>query len=163
MELESKLIPIMREGIEVVKMIFFMEVRGVLARTYPEKDSSYISKMTGAVVNELFGTPNNQEPFGSFAKENRKNITNMLASLPKDIEKMRIPVTDALRMQFLCDAMEDVDSKAVLEHAEKIGFLITGRDLPLPHHFMDLVRRLGKSYNLLIPPLPKEGPRDEIK
>ena len=71
---------------------------------------------------------------------------------------MRIPLTDALRMQSLCDQMDDVEGESYLEQAQGTGILIGERDLPLPNSFMDMVRRMGKAFGLIIPPLPDEEP-----
>ena len=156
MDFESRLIPIMREGVEVVKMIFFRVMKENLVRKYPEQDITYNGRIAGAVLNELFGTPNNQEPFATFVQENKAVVFATLSAVPKELEKLRIPLTDALRVQFLCDSVEGNEDKAVLEKAEKIGVLLVDRDLPMPHHFMELVRRLGSSYDLLIKAMPKD-------
>ncbi len=156
MEFESRLIPIMREGIEVVKMIFFKELKDYLAGRHPDYDPAYTGKIAGAVLNELFGTPNTQEPFATFVQDNKETISATLALLVNEFEKMRIPLTDALRMQFLCDSMEGDEDQGLLKRAEEFGVLIVDREMPLPHHFMELVRRLGSSYGLLIKPMPKD-------
>lgn len=155
MDFESKLVPIMREGVEVVKMIFFKEMKENLVKKNSEHDVTFSGRVAGAVLNELFGTPNTQEPFATFVQENQEVISDALSSVPKELEKLRIPLTDALRMQFLCDSMEGNEDKDVLERAEELGVLIVDRELPVPHHFMELVRRLGNSYDLLIKPMPE--------
>ena len=157
MEFESKLIPIMREGIEVIKMICFKELKDVVAKATPAAKGDYVGKLTGAVVNEIFGTPNEEESFQSFSREHQRDIDRVMEMIPQELEKMRIPLTDALRMQYLCDGMEMRDSVKLLERAEKNGILMKDRELPLPHHFIELVRRLGSSYGLLIRPLPEEN------
>ena len=155
MDFESKLIPIMREGVEVIKMIFFKEMKENLVRKYPDHDVAYNGRVAGAVINELFGTPNIQEPFATFVQENKEVIFATLSVVPEEFEKMRIPLSDALRMQFLCDSMEGNENPAVLERAEELGVLIVDRDLPMPHHFIELVRRLGSSYDLVVKPMPE--------
>lgn len=152
MEFESKLIPIMREGVEIVKMIFFRKLKDSLSGRYADRDPSFCNLLTGAVVNELFGTPNRDEPFAGFAKENRSLIEAELALIAKNHEEMRIPLTDALRMQTLCDHQDGIDSTESLNQAEDLGLLLKERDLPLPHTFIKLVRTLGNSFGILIPP-----------
>lgn len=155
MDFESKLIPIMREGVEVIKMIFFKEMKENLVRKHPEQDVAYGGRIAGAVLNELFGTPNTQEPFATFVQENQEVIFTTLSAVAEEFEKLRIPLSDAIRMQFLCDSMEGNENTAVLERAEELGVLIVDRDLPMPHHFIELVRRLGSSYDLVIKPMPE--------
>lgn len=149
-EYESKLIPIMREGVDIIKMIFFKELKEKLSSKYMNRDTRYISRLTGAIVNELFGTPNSQEPFAAFVEENLFFIKLEMKNIATELEHMRIPLTDALRVQFLCDSQEDIDSSAVLLQAKEVGILILEREVPLPAKFMNLVRKLGGSYDLLI-------------
>jgi hypothetical protein len=158
MTFESKLLPIMREGIEVIKMIFFKKLSLSLAEKHPEWDTKFCSMITGAVVNRTFGITNDQEPFLSFNRDNQEAITSELNDLAEDLETMRIPLTDALRMQSLCDQMDEVEAASYLELAQETGILLGERDLPLPNSFMDMVRRMGKAFGLIIPPLPDEEP-----
>jgi hypothetical protein len=60
-------------------------------------------------------------------------------------------LTDALRIKFLCDSLEGIDSGPVLVRAERLGILLVDRKVPLPKTFMDLVRRVGVAHNLLQP------------
>ena len=149
-EYESKLIPIMREGVDIIKMIFFKELKDNLSEKYMDRDAQYVSKLAGAIVNELFGTPNSQEPFAMFVEENLFLIKLEMKNIPTGLEKMLIPLTDALRVQFLCDSQEGIDSSALLVHARETGILIIDREVPLPARFISLVRKMGSSYDLLI-------------
>ena len=158
MTFESKLLPIMREGIEVIKMIFFKKLSVSLAEKHPEWEAKFCSMVTGAVVNRTFGITNDQEPFLSFNRDNLAVIDSERNDLAGDLESIRIPLTDALRMQSLCDQMDEVEGENYLEQAKETGILIGDRDLPLPNSFMDLVRRMGKAFGLIIPPLPDEEP-----
>ena len=156
MEFESKLIPVMREGVEVVKMICFKKLSSSLEARYPEYDKKFRSLLTGAVLNEIFGTPNNQEPFISFGSDNREIIKDEVNGLALHLEEMRIPLTDALRMQTICDKMDSVEDDQTLKLAVEVGILIEERDIPLPHKFMEMVRRIGNTLGLIIPPLPSD-------
>lgn len=147
----------MREGVEVVKMIFFKEMKEHLVRNNSGHDVAYYGRVAGAVVNELFEVPNTQESFAAFVRENQEIISAALVSVSRELSNLRIPLTDGLRMQFLCDSMEGNENRAVLERAEELGVLLVDRDLPMPHHFMELVRRLGSSYDLLIKPMPMDA------
>jgi len=149
-EFESRLLPIMREGVDIIKMIFFKKLREELSAKYIHRDAQYVSKLTGAIVNGLFGTPNTQEPFATFVEENLFFIKLEMKNIATALPEMRIPLTDALRVQFLCDSQEGADSSAVLVQARELGILIVEREVPLPAKFMNLVRRLGSSHDLLV-------------
>ena len=148
-EFESKLIPIMREGVDVIKMIFFRKLKDSFSEKYPDRDSSYISMLSGAILNNLFGVVNTAEPFASFAEENRAYINKEMKNVATELEEMRIPLTDALRIQFLCDTQEGIDTSFILEHAKTLNILLADREIPLPNHFMTLVRNLGNKFNVL--------------
>ncbi len=157
MEIEDRLVPVLREGVDVVRMILFKDLRPHLERKYPHRPPEDISRLSGAVLNALFGTPSAQEPHREFAEANRAAIDDALNQVPEAFEKLRIPLTDALRVQFLCDSRQGVDSAAVLSRARDLGILIVEREVPLPRTFMNQVRRLGVAYGLLAPlDLPQE-------
>jgi hypothetical protein len=69
--------------------------------------------------------------------------------ISKNLDHLRIPLTDALRIQFLCDSHEGIDSTAVLERAERQEILIVEREVPLPGAFMSVVRSFGRAYGIL--------------
>jgi hypothetical protein len=156
MEFESRLIPIMRDGIEVIKMIFFLKLKASLAARYPDRDRTFILHLAGAIINQLFGSPNTAEPFASFVPEHRALIAEEMARLGSEFKEMRIPLTDALRMQTLCDHQEGSENSVILAEAKNSGILLFDRELPLPHGFLHLVHRLGKAHGLLTPPPPAE-------
>jgi len=144
MKLENRLIPILREGIHIIKMVLFKNIRDGLAKRYPHQERIFINQLTGATINELFCTPNHEEPFLSFAITNKLLIKEEMERIAGDFPKLRIPLTDALRVQFLCDSQEGLDNPAMLAQARDLGILITDRDVPLPDHFMILARSLGE-------------------
>jgi hypothetical protein len=150
-EYESKLIPILRQGVAVIQMIFFKKLRDYLHGQYPDYETTYHSRLSGAIVNDLFGTPNEEEPFASFAKENSDRIDEELKNIPIEFADMLIPLTDALRVQFLCDKQEGIDSSSVLTRANELNVLLIHQQIPLPAHFMNLVREMGAKYDLLVP------------
>lgn len=149
MSVDQKLIPALREGVEVVKMILFKELKPYLGEKYPNRGADFAGRLSGAVINELFGTPNPARAFAAFADEHRDVICDELALLAVRHPKLRIPLTDALRMQFLCDRQAGIDSATVLSRADQLGILATEREIPLPATFMNLVRTLGSRLNLL--------------
>ena len=156
-QVEAKLVPVLREGVNVVKMIFFKSLKPHLEERHPDRPPEYIGRLSGAVLNELFGATNTAEPFKSFAERNREIIDGELQQVAENFESLRIPLTDALRVQFLCDSRQGIDSQAVLSRARDLGVLIVDREVPLPKTFMNQVRRLGVAFNLLTPmDIPEE-------
>ena len=156
-EFEDRLVPVLREAVNVVKMIFFKNLKSRLEQQHPAQAPAYIGRLSGAVLNELFGTPSTEEPFKRFAADNRPAIDAALQDIAASFENLRIPLTDALRTQFLCDSREGIDSRSVLSQARELGVLIVDRETPLPRTFMNQARRLGVAYNLLVPfEIPEE-------
>jgi hypothetical protein len=144
MTLENKLIPILREGIHIIKMVLFKTVRNGLAERYPHQERTFVNQLTGAMINELFCTPNHEEPFLSFAVTNRSRIEEEMKRIADDFPELKIPLTDALRVQFLCDSQEGLENPVMLTQARDLGILIVDRDIPLPDNFMTLARSLGE-------------------
>ncbi|MFZ0131379.1 MAG: hypothetical protein WAK95_02475 [Desulfobacterales bacterium] len=158
MKFESKLVPVLREAVGIVKAVAFKRLRAGLPEKYPEQDSVYHNRLAGAVVNELFGTPNSEAVFVDFNARNRDCIQAELNAAAPALNDLRVPLTDALRVQFLCDTLEGIDSDPVLKRAKDLGILMVNREVPLPRTFMDLVRRLGVAHHLLQPSvLPDEN------
>jgi len=149
MEFESKLIPIMREGIDVIKMITYQKLKVQLISKHPGRSSTDLSMLSGAIINDLFGITNTEEPFSTFRERNRASIHAELEVFPKEFEDMRDILTDALRVQFLCDSQEGIDSLSILSRAKELGILLADREVPLPNNFLNLVRRMGTAFNLL--------------
>ena len=128
-EVEDRLVPALREGINVVKMIFFKQLKPYLAEKYPADTPEYANRLTGALINEVFATPSDVEPFKTFAEDNRSFIEAEIKLIPETFADLRIPLTDALRIQFLCDDREGVDNQASLSRARELGILIVDRDV----------------------------------
>jgi len=157
---DGKLVPVLREGVTVVQMILFKKLKETLPERYPDKDNTFINRLTGAIINRIFCIENLEKTFVEFAEENKSIIDKELECFPSVYDDLCIPLTDALRVQFLCDNEDGLDSKAILENAKKLGILMVERDIPLPRNFLDLVRTLGKSLNIIIPPVFDED--DEL-
>ncbi len=155
MENESKLIPILREGVEIVKMIAFRDLREVVCRRFPERERQYHNKLTGAVINRCFGIVNSEPAFQEFAQSEYQMIDDILNRLTADLPQLRIPLTDALRIMVLCDHQEGMDNSKILLQTQNYGILLVERDLPMPHRFIELVRRIGASLGLVVSPLPE--------
>ena len=157
-EYDSKLIPILREGVEIIKMVLFKEIQNQVKRSYPDEESRFCNMITGSVLNEIFSQPNPEEPFATFRSDNMDKIKRLIAELAETGERILIPLTDALRIQTICDRIEiGDDDDTRLHNADNLGILLKDRDLPMPHSFLDLVRRMGSSVGLIIPPQPKQS------
>lgn len=148
----SRLIPVLREGICVVQMVLFKELRDLLGRKYPARDPLPLAMLTGAITNELFGSLHREEKFEEFRRQNRADIEQELLSLARDLPDLAAPLTDALRIQALCDNREEKDSARILNQAADIGLLLPDRELPLPSTFMTMARTLGAAHQLIIAP-----------
>jgi len=150
-EKKSQLIQSLREGVSIVQMVFFKEVRTSLMNNRPDVDKTELAMLAGSITNEIFGTQNPEEKFVRFTKENWGIIEQELLNIKKEQAPLCTLLTDALRIQTLCDHQEGSDSSATLLRAKELDFLIEERDVPLPSSFMTSVRELGKLYNLLVP------------
>lgn len=143
-------------------MILFKEERANLARKYPTSESPFLSMLAGAIINELFGTPNPDEKFIRFRTENWGMIEQELLSFATENPELRAPITDALRVQALCDSQEGLGEDAtVLTKADTLGILIREREIPLPSTFMTMVREIGKQHNLIVPPVQINSEQDQ--
>jgi hypothetical protein len=150
---KSKLLTILQEGVGLVQMILFKELRNLLGKKHKERDIFYLSMLAGAVTNELFGTRNPEEKFRIFREENAALIEQELLGLAQDLPDLRSSITDALRIQTLCDHQAGNDSSANLTRANELGILVKDREIPLPSTFMTLIRMLGEQHGLIIPPV----------
>ncbi len=150
-EVKREFIPSLREGVDVVRMIFFKSMKDHLAEKYPEENEDYSGLCAAAVMNELFGTPNPEERFAKFAADNQERIDLELRRINTNFPELCIPITDALRIHFLCNQQEGIagDHENTLHRARDLGILLEDREVPLPKGFMELVGRLGKAYGLL--------------
>ena len=157
-----QLTSVLREGVSVVQMIVFKELRNSLAADHPDREPGQISMLAGAVTNELFGTPNNEERFLRFRTDNKAMIEQEILSFSATHPNLVAPLTDALRVQTLCDSQEGVDSSRLLNRADELGYLQLDRDVPLPSAFMTMVRALGEAHNLIVPPVQINPEHDRI-
>ncbi|MGL1933007.1 MAG: hypothetical protein OCC45_14810 [Desulfotalea sp.] len=150
---KSQLISSLREAVAVVQMICFKELRAHVADNYAEKEPKYLAKLTGSIVNEIFGTPNQEIEFQTFRKENWGTIEQELLAIKTTLSSILSPLTDSLRMQVLCDHQEGSDSSKSLTNAQKYGFLLVDRDIPLPSTYMAIIRTIGEKHSLIIAPM----------
>jgi len=151
---KSQLIGALREGVAVIQMVFFKELRQLISKNYSTMEKSAQAMLTGAITNELFGTPNPEPRFVQFREENRATIMKEIYELSSNFGHLRRYLTDALRIQTLCDSQEGNEDTKVLANADSWGILLKNRDIPLPSVFMTLVRGLGEKHQLIVPPVP---------
>lgn len=149
----SELVNVLREAVSVVQMIVFKELRTLYLEKYPEKDQSHRAMLTGAVVNQLFGSVNPEPRFIEFSQDNSSTIEQELYTFPTTFSHLLPLVTDSLRIQVLCDSQQGTDSSSILIQAEKLGILLRDREVPLPSTFITLVRKLGEQHGLTIAPV----------
>lgn len=150
-KIEEQLIPALRQGIDIIKMVLFKEIRPHLEKHYQQMLPEDKARLTGAMVNGLFGVENMEKTVANFTTNHQHIVQHELEAFAATFDHLTIPVTDALRIQYLCDSHEGIDSETVLEKARKLGILIQDRDVPLPGAFMSLVRSFGVAYKILEP------------
>jgi len=150
-KIDGDLVPTLRQGIDIIKMVLFKELKPHLENQYPRMNPGDINLLTGAVVNDLFGVKNMEAAFVSFVQKNRQHIESEVAAIVNNFDHLQIPLTDALRVQYLCDSHEGINSETVLEKAKRLNILIDDREVPLPGAFMGLVRSFGVAYKILEP------------
>jgi len=152
-ERQSQLINVLREGVSVVQMILFKEVRKHLTTHHPDREATFLAMLTGTLVNEIFASPNMEERFVTFRKENRAIIEQELLSMKEHQTSLLPALTDTLRILSLCDNQEGIDSTHILTRANELGILMVERPVPMPSTFMTLVRGLGEQHGLIIAPV----------
>lgn len=150
---QSQLIGSLREGVGIVQMVFYKEVRTRLVQKRPAHDQEHLVMLAGSITNEVFGTQNPAEKFVRFCQDNQGDIEQELLGIKEELASLCPLLTDALRIQTLCDHQEGSDSSATLIRAKQLDFLQEDRDIPLPSTFMTAVRELGKLHDLLVPPV----------
>lgn len=150
---DSRLIPILREGVAVIQMIFFKEMKSLINKKHPDLEASAQTMLAGAITNELFCSHNTEEKFQTFHNQHQGLIEQELLNLKTDLPQLIVSIADALRVQVLCDNQEGVDSTHILKQADTLEILPQDRDIPMPSAFMESVRTLGSQHNLLIPPV----------
>ncbi len=157
---ESRLLAALREGICVMQMVLYKELRALLGSKYPSRDPQLLAMLTGALTNELFGTLNREEKFINFHHHNQADIEQELLSLARELPHLMAPLTDALRMQALCDSRGEEDSVKILKQAADIGLLLPDRAMPMPSSFLIMMRNLGNEHQLVMAPA-QLSPEDE--
>lgn len=160
-EKQSQLIAALREGVSLVQMIFFKEIRAGLAGKYPDREAAFLSMLAGAIANDVFGTANPEEKFVDFHRTHRGIIEQELLGIKDEHTSILPALTDALRIQALCDNQQGGDGTGILALANELGILLVDREIPLPSSFMTLTRDLGEQHNLIIAPVQITPEQDQ--
>ena len=158
---DSRLIPILREGVAVIQMIFFKNLKTIVAKKYANLESGDQIMLTGAITNEIFDSHNRDAKFLQFQKNHRGTIEQELLCIAEELPELVGPLADALRVQVLCDKQEGIDSAHILVMADKFKLLPPDRETPLPSTFMETVRTLGALYKLIVPPVEIDTTEDQ--
>lgn len=156
-ETASRLLPILQEGVEVTKMVLFLKLKAFCAQRLPEQSPAFHTQLAGGVINDLFTPPPDLPgPAKTFISTHREMIDRERQAFLGESPEMKIVLTDALRVQTICDLTAGQPDPELLQRAKSAGILLTEREMPLPHTFIDMARRLGKANGLLTPPMPRE-------
>ncbi len=148
----SGLVPALRQGVMVLQMVFYMKLKEKLGKT-ERMDEGDIRLLAGAVVNRYFGETEPSEQLRNFLDDNGERVEQVLCRVAEEMEDLRIPLTDALRMHFFLNRFEktgDEEAEAeALRNAKDWGILIEDRQVPWPRGFMEMAYRVGKAYGLI--------------
>ena len=158
--LDSKVIPVMREASATVPLILFGQLKETLAEKYSHWDPEQYTRLVGCIVTDLFGTPALEKDSLEFARTHMDVIEIELREMAGNVPDLLPFLTDALRMQTLCDHEEGVNSLPTLLRARAVGVLQEERTVPMPSTFMLLVRQLGSKHGLL-KSMPAQDPSAE--
>jgi hypothetical protein len=163
-EFDVKVVPVMREAIVMVQMILYQRLKEDVRKRYQDWSDQEKTWLAGAVVNNLFGTEAADPQVNVFAREQRQLIEDELRELQSRVDDLIPHITDALRMQTICDNYEGIHSIPCLLMAKELGLLDEERVLPMPSTFMIAVRKLSAEYGLVEameavePPPPEDMP-----
>ena len=149
--LDNRVIPVMREGVATVQMILFGELKKTLVANYTDWAADEYKRLVGCIVNDIFGTPSQDDESRQFARTHLDTVEGELKNLAQNVPDLLPQLTDALRMQTLCDHEEGINSIPTLLRARALKILQEDRPIPMPSTFMIAVRQLGAKYGMLEP------------
>lgn len=147
--LDSRVIPVMREAVTTVQLVLFGVLKNKLREKFPNWETDEYRQLIGSIVSDVFGTPAQDPDSVSFARENLDIIEQELREMAVNIPQLLPILTDALRMQTLCDHEEGVNSLPTLLRARALGLLLEERTIPMPSTFMIAVRKIGAEHGLI--------------
>ncbi len=159
--IDSRIIPVMREAVFMVQMILFRTLKDNISCRYQDWTGEQHTRLAGAVVNNLFGSHPSDPAVADFARQNRELVEEELRGLAGRCSHLAPHLTDALRMQTICDNQEGIHSIPSLLMARALGILQEERPLPLPSTFMTTVRQLAAEHGLVEPMQPAVAPGND--
>ena len=139
----------MREAVAAVQLVLFGELKKKLAGKYQHWPAGEYQRFIGCLVNDIFGTPAQDPAAVQFARDHLDLVEEELRAMADNVPALLPVLTDALRMQTLCDHEQGVNSLPTLLRARTLGILDEDRTMPMPSTFMLAVRRLGAEHGLL--------------
>lgn len=148
---DNQLVPLLREGINIIKIITYKMIKEHLSGQVGDIKPEDVNKMSGVVINIIFGTPNTADESQNKQIQYQDEIQAVIDQLPTILGEFCNTITDTLRIQILCDGHNNIDSTPILKQAEQLKILNKDRELPLPNDFTALVRELGAKHHLLAP------------
>lgn len=149
--IDSKLIPVLREAILTVQMVLYRALKKNISNRFADWPGEKQGRLAGAVVNNLFGSEPVDSEAARFARQHRPLIEEELRALVGYYQELLPFITDALRMQVICDNQEGIHSLGSLLMARALDLLQEERSLPLPASFMLSVRNLAAAHNIVEP------------
>ena len=152
---DNRVLPLMREAVLMVRMVLHRRLLSGLAGRRPDLSAPDAAQLCGAVINNLFGTRPEDAGIARYARAHQELVEEELRSLARHVGELKPILTDALRMQVICDEQEGINSTGSLLMAKALGLLDTEQPLPLPSTFMQAVRKLAVAEGLVqvMPPL----------
>ncbi len=148
-QIPGKLIPALREAVELVKLILFKRISSQLSKDFADKTPAFSKRLTGALINKIFAMDNPDAVFQEFCQNNELIIAARIAKLPAQYSELLIPLSDALRIQFMCDCQDGTEDANFLERAKDLGLLLLERDMPMPGSFLNMVGKLAMADGLV--------------
>ena len=109
-KVEGEIVPTLRQGIDIIKMVLFKELKPHMKKSYPQLEPEDTGRLAGAVINNLFGIEDMEKTVEAFTAANQHLIDAEVAAFAENFDHLRIPLTDALRVQYLCDSHEGINS-----------------------------------------------------
>lgn len=150
-KVDNRVLPVMREAVAAVQLVLFRVLKKDFAARYGEWPPAAVRRLAGCVVSDLFASPPADREAARFAEEQRDQVEEELRGLAARVPDLLPLLTDALRMQVMCDHEQGLNSLSTLLRARALGILQEDRPLPLPSIFMLAVRRQGVQHGLLQP------------
>lgn len=152
-EFDSKLLPILREAVEVVRMILFKELKEYFVAVCPEQTDD-AGRLAAGVLNDLFGVINPDPAYAGFVERNQAILDQAVAEFPSRFEKLLIPLSIPCGCSFSAIPARGLMRAPSFSPAPGSGGCCwTIARCRCPIIIWSLIRRLGAAYGLVLPPL----------